>query len=121
MWGCGGVGVWGCGVTPYVRHSTDCTCCDFGHLRFLKLFLHKIGISNDNRYLKKDCFYLKLVFKNDNLNRYLKIVLLKKLRKATYYTITQPSSKNIAHATFAARDAFKREYLRSHPKLQIGI
>jgi hypothetical protein len=20
--------------TPYVRHSTDCTCCDFGHLRF---------------------------------------------------------------------------------------
>jgi hypothetical protein len=29
--------VWGvCGVplTPYVRHSTDCTCCDFGHLRF---------------------------------------------------------------------------------------
>jgi hypothetical protein len=23
------------GVTPYVRHSTDCTCCDFGHLRFL--------------------------------------------------------------------------------------
>jgi hypothetical protein len=37
--GCaGGVEVWalwGCGVTPYVRHSTDCTCCDFGHLRFL--------------------------------------------------------------------------------------
>jgi hypothetical protein len=20
--------------TPYVRHSTDCTCCYFGHLRF---------------------------------------------------------------------------------------
>jgi hypothetical protein len=20
--------------TPYVRHSPDCTCCDFGHLRF---------------------------------------------------------------------------------------
>jgi hypothetical protein len=38
----GGVGVWavwGCGVTPYVRHSTDCTCCDFGHLRFLLLLL----------------------------------------------------------------------------------
>jgi hypothetical protein len=51
VWGCGGVGgvggvgVWGCGgsggcwvlscgVTPYIRHSTDCTCCDFGHLRF---------------------------------------------------------------------------------------
>jgi hypothetical protein len=38
--GCvGGVEVWalwGCGVTPYVRHSTDCTCCDFGHLRFYK-------------------------------------------------------------------------------------
>jgi hypothetical protein len=37
VWGCGvcvgGVGVWG-PVTPYVRHSTDCTCCDFGHLRF---------------------------------------------------------------------------------------
>jgi hypothetical protein len=35
---CGGVGgVGGVGVppTPYVRHSTDCTCCDFGHLRFL--------------------------------------------------------------------------------------
>jgi hypothetical protein len=38
--GRGGVGVvgvwalWGCGVTPYVQHSTDCTCCDFGHLRF---------------------------------------------------------------------------------------
>jgi hypothetical protein len=34
---CGGVEVWafwGCGVTPYVRHSSDCTCCDFGHLRF---------------------------------------------------------------------------------------
>jgi hypothetical protein len=31
VWGVGGVwGVWG-----YVRHSTDCTCCDFGHLRFL--------------------------------------------------------------------------------------
>jgi hypothetical protein len=27
----GGVGVL---PTPYVRHSTDCTCCDFGHLRF---------------------------------------------------------------------------------------
>jgi hypothetical protein len=41
---CAGVGVcacegvlavWGCGVTPYVQHSTDCTCCDFGHPRFL--------------------------------------------------------------------------------------
>jgi hypothetical protein len=36
------VGVWLCVVggggvvpTPYVRHSTDCTCCDFGHLRFI--------------------------------------------------------------------------------------
>jgi hypothetical protein len=33
--GVGGVGVCvgGVGVppTPYVRHSTDCTCCDFGH------------------------------------------------------------------------------------------
>jgi hypothetical protein len=41
--GCGGcVGVWAVwafGVTPYVRHSTDCTCCDFGHLRFLVLFI----------------------------------------------------------------------------------
>jgi hypothetical protein len=39
--GCvGGVEVWalwGCGVTPYVRHSPDCTCCDFGHLRFYSL------------------------------------------------------------------------------------
>jgi hypothetical protein len=42
VWEVGSVGVWGggegcgrCGVTPYVRHSTDCTCCDFGHLRFL--------------------------------------------------------------------------------------
>jgi hypothetical protein len=26
--------LWGCGITPYVRHSTDCTWCDFGHLRF---------------------------------------------------------------------------------------
>jgi hypothetical protein len=43
VWGCGGVGGVGCvgcvggvGVppTPYVRHSPDCTCCDFGHLRF---------------------------------------------------------------------------------------
>jgi hypothetical protein len=34
VWGCGGCGVLSCGVTPYVRHSTDCTCCDFGHLRF---------------------------------------------------------------------------------------
>jgi hypothetical protein len=33
--GVGGVGVW---VTPYVRHSTDCTCYDFGHLRFLLYF-----------------------------------------------------------------------------------
>jgi hypothetical protein len=37
--GVGGVGVWGLNEqsrpTPYVRHSTDCTCCDFGHLRFL--------------------------------------------------------------------------------------
>jgi hypothetical protein len=23
----------------YVRHSTDCTCCDFGHLRFF-ILLH---------------------------------------------------------------------------------
>jgi hypothetical protein len=23
--------------TPYVRHSPDCTCCDFGHLQFLLL------------------------------------------------------------------------------------
>jgi hypothetical protein len=30
--------VWGCGVTPYVRHSTDCTFCDFGHLRFYYCF-----------------------------------------------------------------------------------
>jgi hypothetical protein len=38
VWGCGVWGVWGCGpvlVTPYVRHSPDCTCCDFGHLRFI--------------------------------------------------------------------------------------
>jgi hypothetical protein len=35
VWGFGGCGVLSCGVTPYVRHSTDCTCCDFGHLRFL--------------------------------------------------------------------------------------
>jgi hypothetical protein len=44
VWGVGGVGgvggggvwaVWECGVTPYVRHSPDCTCCDFGHLRFI--------------------------------------------------------------------------------------
>jgi hypothetical protein len=32
--GVGGCGVLSCGVTPYVQHSTDCTCCDFGHLRF---------------------------------------------------------------------------------------
>jgi hypothetical protein len=37
--GCVGVwAVWGLNEqsrpTPYVRHSTDCTCCDFGHLRF---------------------------------------------------------------------------------------
>jgi hypothetical protein len=41
VWGVWGVEVWalwGCGVTPYVRHSTDCTCCDFGHLRFYFLF-----------------------------------------------------------------------------------
>jgi hypothetical protein len=25
--------------TPYVRHSTDCTCCDFGHLRFYKFVM----------------------------------------------------------------------------------
>jgi hypothetical protein len=31
--------LWGCGVTPYVRHSTDCTCCDFGHLRFFNIIL----------------------------------------------------------------------------------
>jgi hypothetical protein len=45
VWGGGGVGVWGvgvwvvwaCGVTPYVRHSTECTCCDFGHLQFFKV------------------------------------------------------------------------------------
>jgi hypothetical protein len=24
----------------YVRHSTDCTCCDFGHLRFLFIYLY---------------------------------------------------------------------------------
>jgi hypothetical protein len=31
------VGCGRCGVTPYVRHSTDCTCCDFGHLRFINV------------------------------------------------------------------------------------
>jgi hypothetical protein len=39
----GGVGgVWGGGgvpPTPYVRHSTDCTCCDFEHLRFIIMIL----------------------------------------------------------------------------------
>jgi hypothetical protein len=51
VWGCGvcggvgGVGVWAvwaCGVTPYVRHSTDCTCCDFGHLRFYFNFFYTL-------------------------------------------------------------------------------
>jgi hypothetical protein len=44
---CGMCGLCGvCGVsrtvppTPYVRHSTDCTCCDFGHLLFLFLVHH---------------------------------------------------------------------------------
>jgi hypothetical protein len=48
---CGGVGVKRTvPPTPYVRHSTDCTCCDFGHLRFyfvvvvLVLVLHVVRI-----------------------------------------------------------------------------
>jgi hypothetical protein len=32
--------LWGCGVTPYVRHSPDCTCCDFGHLRFYYFLIY---------------------------------------------------------------------------------
>jgi hypothetical protein len=31
--------VWACGVTPYVRHSTDCTCCDFGYLNYLVTYV----------------------------------------------------------------------------------
>jgi hypothetical protein len=31
--------------TPYVRHSTDCTSCDFGHLRFyLRTFYNSKSI-----------------------------------------------------------------------------
>jgi hypothetical protein len=44
--GCvGGVEVWalwGCGVTPYVRHFTDCTCCDLDTYDFFKIKFLKI-------------------------------------------------------------------------------
>jgi hypothetical protein len=50
--------VWGCGVTPYVRHSTDCTCCDFGRLRFYDIksrtSLNFDIISQKYRLLKND-------------------------------------------------------------------
>jgi hypothetical protein len=47
--------LWGCGVTPYVRHSTDCTCCDFGHLRFNK------GAENSDSQLDKKGFLAMLL------------------------------------------------------------
>jgi hypothetical protein len=56
--GVGGVGVWGLNEqsrpTPYVRHSTDCTCCDFGHLRFsiLELSIPKI-FQNYSRIIRE--------------------------------------------------------------------
>jgi hypothetical protein len=43
--GCVGVlAVWGC--TPYVRHSTDCTCCDFRHLRFYYYYFFNLVVTN---------------------------------------------------------------------------
>jgi hypothetical protein len=58
-WRCGGVGVWGCGVTPYVRHSSDCTCCDFGHLRFTTKYytIYYCIIFNRNVYFSLDIIF----------------------------------------------------------------
>jgi hypothetical protein len=54
------VGVWGLNEqsrpTPYVRHSTDCTCCDFGHLRFYyNLFSSSFQYykKNPKKFMKK--------------------------------------------------------------------
>jgi hypothetical protein len=68
VWGCGGsggCGVLSCGVTPYVRHSTDCTCCDFGHLRFginYKLIFRIIRKMEKNGEFFEKTFYFLVPF-----------------------------------------------------------
>jgi hypothetical protein len=52
VWGVGGMGV---PPTPYVQHSPDCTCCDFGHLRY---FFFKFNVM-PNYMFKMTSFWKK--------------------------------------------------------------